>query len=92
MDIANYVSMKLGYISEDIRNNIRELLVQIWHGTMINDISIEKFKTALSKDKKNVGKELRLILNKGYGKIFKDAMEMDEVFVSWLEEYFANEL
>ncbi len=92
MDMANYVSMKLGYISEDIRNDIRELLVQIWHGTTINDISIEKFIIALSKDKKNVGKELRLILNKGYGKIFKDAMEMDEIFVSWLEEYFANEL
>ena len=92
MDMANYVSMKLGYISEDIRNDIRELLVQIWHGTTINDISIEKFKIALSKDKKNVGKELRLILNKGYGKIFKDAMKMDEIFVSWLKEYFANEL
>ena len=92
MDMANYVSMKLGYISEDIRDNIRELLIQIWYGTSIDDISIEKFKTALSKDKKNVGKQLRLILNKGYGKIFKDAMEMDETFVSWLEEYFANEL
>lgn len=92
MDMANYISVKLGYISESIRNEIRELLEQIWKGTSINDISIEKFKIALSKDKKNVGKELRLILNKGYGKIFKDAMKMNDIFTVWLENYFLNEL
>ena len=71
---------------------IRELLIQIWHDFPINDISIENFKTALSKDKKNIGAELRLILNKGYGQIFKDAMKMDEKFTNWLIEYFTNEL
>ena len=35
----------------------------------------------VSKDKKNAGKELRLILNKGYGKIFKDAVKNDERFI-----------
>ncbi|MCK4358210.1 MAG: 3-dehydroquinate synthase [Candidatus Cloacimonetes bacterium] len=92
MDMANYVSMKLGYISENIRNDIRELLAQIWHGTSISDIHLEKFKIALSKDKKNVGEELRLILNKGYGKIFKDAMKMDDHFSELLKSYFSNEL
>jgi len=92
MDIANFVSVKLGYISEYTRQEIRELLKEIWNGTSINDISLDKFSQAISKDKKNVGKELRLILNKGYGKIFKDAVKNDERFISWLKGYFENEL
>jgi len=92
MDMANFVSVKLGYISEYTRQEIRELLEEIWNGTSINDISVDKFSQTISKDKKNVGKELRLILNKGYGKIFKDAVKNDERFISWLKEYFENEL
>lgn len=92
MDMANFVSVKLGYIDNSIRQNIRELLQQIWAGTTINDISLDKFASALSKDKKNVGKILGLILNKGYGKIFKDMRPMDEQFIGWLNEYFTNEL
>lgn len=92
MDMANFVSVKLGYISKQTRLEIRELLQEIWKGFPIKDIELETFKSALSKDKKNVGKELRLILNKGYGKIFKDAMEMNEQFTQWLDEYFKNEI
>lgn len=92
MDMANYISVKLGFIDNEIRQEIKELLEQIWAGTTLTDISLEKFKSALSKDKKNVGNELRLILNKGYGKIFKEALQMDEKFSSWIEEYFKCEL
>jgi len=92
MDMANFVSVKLGYLSEYTRQEIRELLKEIWHGTSINNISLDKFSQTISKDKKNVGTELRLILNKGYGKIFKDAVKNDERFISWLKEYFEKEL
>ncbi|MDR3696319.1 AroB-related putative sugar phosphate phospholyase (cyclizing) [Mucilaginibacter sp.] len=92
MDMANFVSVKLGYISEEIRQNIRELLKQIWEDTSITDISLDKFTTALSKDKKNVGKTLGLILNKGYGEIFRDMRPMDEQFIGWLREYFDTQL
>lgn len=92
MDMANFISVKLGYITENIRIEIRGLLEEIWKGTSIKDIPIEKFKVALSKDKKNVGAELRLILNKGYGNIFKDAMAMNDQFTQWLNEYFDKEI
>jgi len=92
MDMANFVSVKLGFIPEEIRIEMREVLEKIWEGTYINDISIDKFKLALSKDKKNVGKELRLILNKGYGHIFKAAIQMNDEFSNWIEEYFNNEI
>ena len=92
MDMANFVSVKLNYLADKIRQEIRELLEQIWDGHVISNLSVEKFANALSKDKKNMGKELRLILCKGYGKPFKTGIQLDSQFMSWLEEYFDKEL
>lgn len=92
MDMANFISVKLGYLSESIRDEVRVLLAQIWADYDISGVPIDMFKKALSKDKKNVGHELRLILNKGYGNIFKDAIEMDLRFSNWLVEYFTSEI
>lgn len=92
MDMANFISAKMGFIPYEIRDEIREVTEDIWEGFYIDDIDLETFKTALSKDKKNVGKKLGLILNKGYGNIFKNIMEPDESFNKLLEEYFMNEL
>lgn len=92
MDMANFISMKMGFISSEIRNEIREVVESLWKGYVINDLDVNLLKIALSKDKKNVGLKLGLILNKGYGKIFKNVMDADDTFNSWLEEYFENEL
>ena len=92
MDMANFVSVKLGYLQCEIRQEIRELLEQIWEGYTIDNLPIEKFANALSKDKKNVGKELRLILCGGYGKLFKTGVPLNMQFMGWLEEYFDKEL
>ena len=53
---------------------------------------MEEFCGALSKDKKNIGDELRLILCKGYGKVFKAPVKNDERLKNWLVEYFNSEL
>jgi 3-dehydroquinate synthase len=92
MDMANFISVKKKYITMQIRYEIRELLEKIWSGYDLKDIDVDKFAIALSKDKKNVGKELRLILCKGYGKVFKDAQCLDDEFRGWLKNYFTNEL
>ena len=92
IDMANFISVKLGYISSGLRAEVKEVLKHIWSDFPLENISIDKFKSALSKDKKNVGKELRLILIKGYGKVFKDSLLMDDKFVSWLQEYFMKEI
>ncbi|MEQ3237762.1 AroB-related putative sugar phosphate phospholyase (cyclizing) [Bacteroides cellulosilyticus] len=92
MDIANYISVKLGFIPESVRNEVRKVIINFWSGYEINEINIDAFIKALSKDKKNVGKQLGLILNKGYGKIFKNVMDNNEHFRGWIEEYFAKEL
>jgi 3-dehydroquinate synthase len=94
MDMSNYVSMKKGYITADVRKNSREVFEKIWEGysDQVKVLDIDTFLVALSKDKKNKGPLLGLILNKGYGKVFKDYTENDSQFRSWMEEYFANEL
>jgi len=92
MDMANFISVKKKYISMKIRYEIRELLEKIWLNYNIKDINVEKFALALSKDKKNIGDELRLILCKGYGNIFKDSQYIDKEFKGWLKEYFDKEL
>jgi 3-dehydroquinate synthase len=91
MDMANFVSVKMGFIPHQIRNEIREVTEKIWEGHSIRDIDLQQFLKALSKDKKNVGTKLGLILNKGYGKIFKHIMNADETFTLWIKEYFEKE-
>ena len=94
MDMSNFVSMKKGYITSEVRQNSRELFEKIWDGyaNQVKRLDIDTYLVALSKDKKNKGPLLGLILNKGYGKVFKDFTENDMIFRSWIVEYFANEL
>ncbi len=92
MDMANFISVKLGLIPASVRDEIREVTQTIWKGYDIRNIDLEVYLNALSKDKKNVGSKLGLILNKGYGQIFKNMMDADETFALWLKEYFEYEL
>ena len=92
MDIANFISVKMGFLDKEVRDEIREVTEYIWEGYSIKAIEIETFKHALSKDKKNVGTKLGLILNKGFGEVFKNVMEPDHNFTLWLKEYFDNEI
>ena len=92
MDMANFISVKMKLLDPSIRLEIRELLQKIWQGYDIKQLDVEKFRVALTKDKKNVGSELRLILCKGYGKVFKAPVKNDENLQNWLIEYFKNEL
>lgn len=92
MDISNYISTKMGLIDSSVRDDIRGVLQKIWSGYCIKDIETEAFINALSKDKKNVGDKLGLILNEGYGSIKKHLIYPDNEFIIWLENYFKNEL
>lgn len=92
MDIANFISVKMGILDKEVRDEIREVTEYIWEGYSIKSIDIESFKYALSKDKKNVGTKLGLILNKGFGEVFKNVMEPDHNFTLWIKEYFDNEM
>ena len=42
MDIANFISVKMGYLPEVIRNEIREVTESIWYGYEIDDTNLFK--------------------------------------------------
>ena len=92
MDMANFLSVKMKLLKPEIRTEIRELLEDIWKGFTINNLDIDKFCEVLAKDKKNIGSELRLILCKGYGQVFKAPVKNDMQLKNWITEYFHNEL
>ena len=91
MDIANYMSVKYGYMKKEKREEIREVLRQIWKGYTLENINLFDMESALRKDKKNKGNLLGLILSRGPGKTFKEYKELDVYFSSWLKDYFELE-
>jgi len=90
MDIANFISARLGLISDTLRGEVRELLVWNWQGSSVDGLDVRAFEKALSKDKKNVGNELRVILTKGLGDMFKSPLPLDSKTSSWFDEWFRD--
>lgn len=92
MDIANYISLKKGYISEGLYQDVRSLLSKNWGDTKLCAVNLDNFKAALLKDKKVIGTTLHVILTKGMGKMFKTPLELDEQVGNWIGECLNNYL
>lgn len=90
MDMANFVSYKMNFIDNKIRKDILEVTSNIWKGYDLKEINLDKLINALKKDKKNVGNKLGLILNNGYGKIFKKLINPNQKFKNILIEYLKS--
>jgi 3-dehydroquinate synthase len=90
MDMANFISVKLGFIDQGARQYIRSQLKKVWEGTSIKNISVQDFENALSKDKKNIKNTYQVILTKGIGKMMKHGISPNKEFSSWLDEYFES--
>ena len=93
MDIANHISVNLGYITGEERMRMYKLLKKNWADVYLNDIDINDFIVALRKDKKAVGSEIHVILTKGIGQMFKMPLKINEQSIRWfsecLESYYA---
>ncbi|MEL4307322.1 AroB-related putative sugar phosphate phospholyase (cyclizing) [Joostella sp. CR20] len=92
MDMANYVSVQYGLLDLSTRNYIKEFLKKIWYGYSLENITVQTLLHALSKDKKNVGVNLGLILLLDFGKAEKKIIPPDENLVNYLENYLNEEL
>jgi len=88
IDMANSLSLKMGFISNEIRDEIHEITQFICSGYTISNLNYEDLINVLKKDKKNEGNRLGLILNAGYGELFKNFVEPNEDFKLWLKSYF----
>lgn len=79
MDISNYLSYRLGYISENIYLKMKKLLLKNWPDYDLKQIDLEPFYRSLAKDKKNIGNQVTVILTGGPGKMRKQGLNMDEI-------------
>jgi 3-dehydroquinate synthase len=94
MDMANHISVHLGLLEQSVCLECRELLSGVWRGTGFPEIEINQYMKLLSKDKKNVGNKLNLILTRGLGDMFMQVVVPDDGFVAvvdkCLKSYFGE--
>ncbi len=89
MDIANFVSWKLNFISEIEYHDIRKVLKSIW-GNNLPQINVDELIEALKKDKKNSKNNIRVILTEGIGRMFIHQIDDIKSFKDLLEDYFLD--
>lgn len=92
MDLANYVSMKLGLISPDVFQDIHKKLSLNFPEFDWNRINLDQYLTFLSKDKKNIGNNIGCILAKCPGMLIKQQLPLDNHLKEMIHEYFTGEL
>jgi 3-dehydroquinate synthase len=87
MDMANYVAAETGFGSADTFADRHGCLQENYRGFEEYPVPIGPFLQALSKDKKNIGTDLVLILPDGNGDIQKTRRANDEKFHSICTAY-----
>jgi 3-dehydroquinate synthase len=87
MDIANFFSLKKGYISLKEYVEMKNVLNKIILNNKLPNIDINMMVKSLSKDKKNIGENIGLILTKGVGNMFLEQNNISFVR-KYLKEYF----
>ncbi len=89
MDIANRLSWKLKMIDEREFLEMRSLLSRNWVSFPTEEMDVEAFISLMSKDKKNVDQNLRVILTNGIGRMCIQKVPIDEIFVENLRASFS---
>ncbi len=92
MDLANIISAKYGLVPIAFRNRIRPILSEIWAGAPLAHLDSNAFLDALTHDKKNEGAEIKVILTRGFGQMFKTTLTMDSATKSLIKSFFADKL
>ena len=92
IDLANLISERMGLIDMSLRNEIRPILENIWQEKALPDINITQYMNALSKDKKNTGKDINAILTKGLGNMFKSPIPRTEDVKELINNFFQQQL
>jgi 3-dehydroquinate synthase len=88
MDIANYISLSLCYLSEEDFAYMHNVLIKNIPSFRLQDDMLGEYLNALSKDKKNVGNQLGCILSSGLGAMKKVFIQLDDELKSLIRSYF----
>ena len=90
MDIANHISLKLGYLNEINFECMHKILALNMPSFHLRDNMIEDYFEALSKDKKNIGKNLGCILSSGPGSMKKMQIPISDELKNIILNFFKN--
>lgn len=92
IDLANLVSEHFGLLSMADRNRYRLACQVVFDGHPLPDVAMDKYFSALRKDKKNVGEQLGLILTRGAGDMFKRLSSLDAALQTLIARFFQEKL
>jgi 3-dehydroquinate synthase len=92
MDLANYVSMEIGFMSSEIFHNLHVKLSINFPDFDWSGIDFDRYFELLTKDKKNVGSNVGCILARDSGILLKQLLPLDNHFKEMIRAYFSREL
>jgi len=87
MEIANFISVEKGYLSEDVFFDVSRLLRKNIPYDTIDFGDRDKMSTILTRDKKYDGQKLGVILSKGIGRIFEEKVHINDNLLASIESY-----
>lgn len=88
MDIANFLSTRMGYMDIDTYKDLHEILARNMPDFNITGYSLDKYFQALARDKKNIGDDLVCILAVKAGDLFKKQISINDEFKDIVASYF----
>lgn len=91
MDIANFISVNLGYLSKNNFGRMHKILERNMPSFSLRDDMVEDYLAALSRDKKNIGNSVGCILTSGPGAMKKVYLPFDDHLKSMVLAYFSAE-
>ena len=91
MDMANWISWQMGVGSETNYQRMHPALAANYQGYETTPVPVDPFISAISKDKKNVGSNVTLILPGSDGRVFKDSYPNDDNFRALSSEYLTGQ-
>ena len=90
MDMANWCAWKLGVGTQDNYRRMHDTLSANYRGFQSISIPVTSFLEAISRDKKNAGKNVTLILADPSGRLFCDSYPNDDDFQNLCAEYLKD--
>ena len=87
INMSNFFSLQYNLINKTMFNEIQHQMNKIVNLADLKKINVKNFLSIIKKDKKNKKNQIRLILTKGFGKMFIKNFNSDLKFTSLFEKY-----
>ena len=88
INMSNFFSLQYKFINKKIFEEIECQMGKIVDLSELRKINAMHFLEIVKKDKKNKKNQIRIILTKGFGKMFIKNLNNDLIFISLLKKYF----